>query len=238
MKKAIIVGATSGIGKGLAKLLVDYGYSVGITGRRYDLLAELKNENSDRYFVKAFDIIDTDSIPNHLNELVNSLGGLDLLVICSGTGYENINLDFSIDKLTIDTNVLGFTAVADWAFNYFTNNKSGQLVAITSVAGLRGNRLVPSYNATKSYQINYLEGLRQKANKSRLPIFVTDVRPGFVDTPMAKGDNLFWVSQVEKSVRQIYNSIKKKRKIVYITKRWIIIAIILKLLPCWIYDKM
>ena len=238
MKKAIIVGATSGIGRGLSKLLVDHGFHVGITGRRIDLLTELKKENTNRYYVKSFDIVDTDSIPNHLNELVNSLGGLDLLVICSGTGDENIDLDFSIEKRTIHTNVLGFTAVADWAFNYFTKNKSGHLVAITSVAGLRGNRQTPSYNATKSYQINYLEGLRQKAKKSKQPIFVTDIRPGFVDTAMAKGDKMFWVSPVDKAVRQIYTAIKRKGKIVYITKRWLIIAMILKLLPGWILNKM
>lgn len=238
MRKAIIVGATSGIGKGLAKLLIDRGFYVGITGRRSDLLIELKNDNSDKVFIKSFDIIDTDSISNQLNELVNDLGGLDLLIICSGTGDENINLDFSIEKRTIDTNVLGFTAVADWAFSYFIKNSTGHLVAITSIAGLRGNRQSPSYNATKSYQINYLEGLRQKANNSKQPIFITDIRPGFVDTYMAKGDKLFWVSPVDKAVRQIYTAIKKRRKIVYITKRWLIIAMILKFLPSWIYDKM
>jgi short-subunit dehydrogenase len=238
MKKAIIVGATSGIGKGLAKLLVNNGFNVGITGRRGDLLAELKNENSDKFFVKSFDVMDTTLTSNKLNELVNDLGGLDLLVICSGTGDENINLDFSIEKRTIDTNVLGFTAVADWAFNYFDKSKIGHLVAITSIAGLRGSRQGLAYNATKSYQINYLEGLRQKANKTKQPIIISDIRPGFVDTDMAKGDKLFWVSSVDKAVQQIYTAIKKKKKIVYVTKRWIIFAIILRLLPRWIYDNM
>lgn len=238
MNKAIIIGATSGIGRELAKLLVDKGFIVGITGRRSDLLMEIKIENSNKYFIKSFDIIDTDSISNKLNELVNDLGGLDLLVICSGTGEENGKLDFFIEKRTIDTNVLGFTAVADWTINYFEKKESGHLAAITSIAGLRGNRQSTSYNATKSYQINYLEGLRQRANKTKQPIFITDIRPGFVDTDMAKGDKLFWVSPVEKAARQIYNAIKKRRKIVYITKRWLLIAMILKLLPGWIYDKM
>jgi short-subunit dehydrogenase len=173
-----------------------------------------------------------------LNELANDLGGLDLMVICAGTGEENTNLDFLIEKRTIDTNVMGFTAVTDWTYNYFAKNNTGHLVAITSIAGLRGNRQGPSYSATKAYQINYIEGLRQKANNNKLPIFITDIRPGFVDTEMAKGDKLFWVSSVDKTVRQIYTAIKSRRKIVYVSKRWLVIALLLKLVPNWIYDKM
>ena len=238
MKKAIIVGATSGIGKGLAKLLADNNYKVGITGRRTNLLTELKNENPDRYIIKAFDITDTNNLSQQLEEIVNELGGLDLLVISSGTGDLNENLDFKIEKRTIDTNIYGFTAVADWAFNYFENQEFGHLVAITSVAGLRGSREAPSYNATKSYQINYLEGLRQKAKKINKPIFVTDIRPGLVDTDMAKGEGLFWVMPVKKITKQIFKGIKNKSKVVYVTKRWGIIGRLLKITPRFIYDRM
>jgi short-subunit dehydrogenase len=237
MKKAVVVGASSGIGEGLAKLLVRNDYIVGITGRRADLLNKIRNENLDKYIVKSFDICRTEIIPQQLEELVNELGGLDLLVICSGTGNINYTLDFSIEKGTIDTNVLGFTAVADWTYNYFEKKKSGHLVVISSIAGLRGNRHAPSYNASKSYQINYLEALRQKACNSKCPILITDIRPGFVDTKMAQGTRLFWVSSVEKASRQIYQAIQRKRKVAYITKRWTIIAIIMKLIPDWIYNK-
>jgi short-subunit dehydrogenase len=238
MKKAIIVGATSGIGKGLAKLLTDNDYQVGITGRRTNLLTELKNENPDRYVIKAFDITDTNNISQQLEELVNELGGLDLLIISSGTGNLNDNLDFEIEKQTIDTNVSGFTAIADWTFNYFEKQTFGHLVAISSIAGIRGSRQSPAYNATKAFQINYLEGLRQKSNKLKTEIVVTDIRPGFVDTDMAKGEGQFWVASVDKASRQIFNAIKNKRKIVYITRRWRLIASLLKLLPGQIYDRM
>jgi len=237
MKKAVVVGASSGIGEGLAKLLVKNDYIVGITGRRADLLNNIRNENPDKYIVKSFDISRTDLTPQQLEELVNELGGLDLLIISSGTGNINYTLDFSIEKGTIDTNVLGFTAVADWTYNYFEKKKSGHLVVISSIAGLRGNRHAPSYNASKSYQINYLEALRQKASKAKCPIFITDIRPGFVDTNMAQGSRLFWVSSVEKASRQIYKAIQLKRKVAYITKRWAIIAIIIKIIPDWIYNK-
>jgi short-subunit dehydrogenase len=238
MKKAIVVGATSGIGKSLANLLIENGFQVGITGRRKQLLKEIKVKNPDNYFIKAFDVSRTSEIAANLDELVSELGGLDLLIISSGTGEINIELDFSIEKNTIETNVAGFTAVADWSFRYFQQQKHGQLVGITSIGGLRGNRHAPSYSASKAFQINYLESLRIKAVNLKVPIFITDIRPGFVDTEMAKGDGLFWLEPVEKAANQMFQAIQKKRKIAYITKRWGILAILLKLAPKCLIEKM
>ncbi|MBL7915076.1 MAG: SDR family NAD(P)-dependent oxidoreductase [Bacteroidia bacterium] len=238
MRKAIVIGATSGIGKGLALTLAEHDYLVGITGRRTEFLDELKAQNPSRFFTKTFDITDLHNIATHLEALTNQLDGLDLLILSSGTGDLNDALDFEIEKRTIDTNVTGFTCVADWAFNYFQNQKSGHLVAISSVGGLRGNRVAPAYNATKAYQINYLEGLRQKATNLNAGIVITDVRPGFVDTAMAKGDGQFWVAPVEKASKQIFEAIMKKKKIAYVTKRWGIVAAILKRIPRQIFDKM
>ena len=238
MKKAIIIGATSGIGRELAKLLTENGYLVGITGRRTELLTEIEKENPKLYRIKDFDIVEIEKIESKLTELTKEIGGIDLLILSSGIGDINENLNFAVEKRTIETNVLGFTCVADWVFNYFEKQKFGHLVAISSIAGIRGNRQATSYNATKAYQINYLEGLRQKAKNLRTNIFITDIRPGFVNTKMAKGEGLFWVSPVEKASKQIYNAILNKRKIVYVTKRWRIIANILKRIPNFIYDKM
>ncbi|NDP19706.1 MAG: SDR family NAD(P)-dependent oxidoreductase [Paludibacter sp.] len=238
MKKAIIIGATSGIGKALAALLIENDFQVGITGRRTNLLEEIKSTNPNRYFIKSFDIKEVSQINQHLNDLTLELGGLDLLIISSGTGDLNEKLEFEIEKRTIDTNIIGFTAIADWAFNFFQNQKHGQLVAISSIAGLRGNHLAPSYSASKAYQINYLESLRIKASKSKLPIYITDIRPGFVNTEMAKGDGLFWVSSVEKAANQIFKAIYKNQKVAYVTKRWGVLACIMKSLPSWAIEKM
>lgn len=237
MKKAIIIGATSGIGQGLAKVLVENDYLVGITGRRTELLENLKSESPNSYIVKAFDVTDTKVAEEKLEELTSELGGLDLFILSAGTGDINDKLDFEIEKRTINTNVIGFTFIADWTFNYFKKQKFGHLVAISSIGGLRGSRQAPSYNASKAYQINYLEGLRQKARYIKMQIFVTDIRPGFVNTEMAKGEGLFWVGSVEKATKQIYYAIIKKKKIAYVTKRWRIIASILKRIPNFIYDK-
>lgn len=231
MKKAIIVGATSGIGRNLAKLMTDDDFLVGITGRRMHLLEEIRQEKPDSYIVETFDIARSEDVTEHLQHLVTQLGGLDMLVISSGTGYLNDSLDFDLEKQTIDTNVTGFTAVADWAFNYFKQQKHGHLVAISSIAGLRGNRQSPAYSATKAYQIIYLEGLRSKATKLRQPIYITDIRPGFVDTEMAKSAVLFWVAPVEKAASQIYKAIRAKRRVAYVTRRWKLIGNLVKILP-------
>ena len=238
MKKAIIIGASSGIGKGLAKLLTENDYKVGITGRKTELLDELKKTNSNSFIVKTFDATNTKTSVEKLEELTSELGGLDLLILSSGIGDLNETLDFEIERKVIDLNVTGFTNIVDWTFNYFEKQEFGHLVAISSVAGIRGSRQAPAYNATKSYQINYLEGLRQKSTKSKKPIFVTDIRPGLVDTDMAKGEGLFWVMPVEKVAKQIFKAIKNKSKVVYVTKRWGLLGRLLKIMPRFIYDRM
>lgn len=237
MKKAIVIGATSGIGKELANLLVQNDYKVAITGRRSELLEEIRQKNPEVFITKTFDNREYKNIPENLDELVKSLGGLDLLVISSGTGKVSESLDFEIEENTILTNSLGFTSIADWAMNYFEKQKYGHLVGISSIAGLRGNRYSPAYAATKAFQINYLEGLRHRATYLKLPVFVTDIRPGFIDTAMAQGDKIFWLVPLEKGAKLIFNAIKRKKKVAYVSKKWVLFAWFMKLLPRWIHHK-
>ena len=237
MKNAIIVGATSGIGKELAKILAQEGYKVGITGRRKTELEKLKHTNPNNYFISSFDCT-LENNSEKLAELTDQIGGLDLLILSSGTGDLNEKLDFEIENNTNLLNVNAFTEIVNWTFNYFQNQGKGHLVAISSIAGIRGSGIAPAYNASKAYQINYLEGLRQKANKTKKPIYVTDIRPGFVDTNMAKGDGQFWVATKEKAARQIFGIIKRKKGIGYVTRRWWIIGKLLRIIPNAIYKRM
>jgi short-subunit dehydrogenase len=180
--------------------------------------------------VSSFDVTSDGSLKK-LDELVAKLGGLDLLVFSAGMGELNDNLDTVTELQTIELNVNSFTKVAIWAYHLFKKQGYGHFLGITSVAGLRGNGHAPAYNASKSYQINYLEGLQHRVAKENLPIHFTDVRPGFVDTAMAKGEGLFWVASTDIAAKQIFNLIKRKQKVGYVTKRWRLISILLRVLP-------
>mgnify|MGYP003344739746 FL=1 len=231
MKKAIIIGATSGIGKSLAEILLLKGYKVGVTGRREELFQSIKTQETSKFVYRKMDVQDLSTIEPTCNELVCQMSGLDLLIISAGIGDENKNLNFDVEHRVIKTNIQGFTCIADWGLRYFKQQGYGHLINISSIAGIRGNGIAPSYNATKAFQINYLEGLRLNAHKSNISIYVTDVRPGFVDTAMAKGEGLFWVAPVQKAAEQIFEAINQKKKVVYITKRWRLIGFLLRVIP-------
>jgi len=238
MKKAIIVGASSGIGRQLAVILSQNNYKVGVTGRRLELLQELKATSPDSFFILDFDVTNIAKVPQYLQQLADEMGGVDLLVMSSGAGKVNSKLDHGIEKYTNDVNVAGFTVVADWALNYFEQQGAGHFAAITSVAAIRGSRQAPAYNASKAYQVNYLEGMRQRAGNLKMPIYVTDIRPGFVDTPMAKAEKLFWVASVDKAAKQIFNALQNKRSMVYITKRWRLVGFLFRIIPGFLYKKL
>lgn len=183
------------------------------------------------------DVNDTTTSISKLKALVDELGGLDLLVLSSGIGERNNRLDYEIEQAIVQTNVVGYTCIIDWAFNLFAAKKSGHLVGISSIAGLRGGQVGPAYGATKAYQINYLEALRLRSARKKLGVTVTDIRPGFVDTAIIGGGKVFWMASTDKAGLQIYRAIKKKCKVAYITRRWILVAWLLKLVPRFIYDR-
>ena len=236
-KKALIMGASSGIGKELAKILSGKGYIVGLAARRIDLLDELQKALPNKSFVKQIDVSKPQDAEIKFQEMITEIGGVDLVVISSGYGDLNSKLKWPIEKETIDVNVTGFALIAGISMRHFWERSSGHLVGISSIAALRGQGDGPSYSASKAFVSNYLEGLRHMAIKSGKPIFVTDVQPGFVKTPMSKGNNLFWISTAEKAANQIYDAIAKKKNLAYITKRWRLIAWLLKAVPDWIYYK-
>lgn len=236
-KKAIVIGATSGIGKELARIFSQRGYIVGLAGRRTHLLDGLKNELPDNSFAKHIDISQPDKAINQLEDLIAEMEGVDIIVISSGVGYVNKDLQWFPEKETIDVNVSGFSAMANVAMHHFLSKGSGHLVGISSIAALRGDSDAPAYNASKAFVSNYMEGLRKKVVKLRSSVTVTDIQPGFVDTAMAKGDGLFWVASPPKAAQQIYNAIEKKRKHAYITKRWRLIGWLMKAMPEYIYNK-
>lgn len=234
----IVIGATSGIGKALFEKYVKEENRLGIIGRRTQLLDELKHQYPSKTHTATADITKQDEVEQAISSLQKELGSIDLAIVCSGTGDLNPSLDYNVERPTIDTNVIGWTFVVDMLYNLFEQQGHGHLVAITSAGGLRGEPMAPAYSATKAYQINYMEALCKKAYKAGGKITVTDVRPGLVDTAMAKGEGLFWVMPVDKVARQICTAIRNKKSKVYVTKRWHLLAAINKNLPFKLYKRM
>jgi len=234
-KKAIIIGATSGIGRALAKELDAAGYQLGICGRREELLDSLCKELQTPVIKQVMDVSEHKASIDQLDALLGQMQGVELIVVNAGIAFMNPELSWHEDESVIAVNVSGFTALAGVSYRYFCKQKYGHIVGISSIAAIRGGPAT-AYNASKAYMSNYMQGLRFHFAKKKLDITVTDIRPGFVKTEMAKG-NLFWVSTPERAASDIFKAIRAKKKVAYITPRWKFIAWLLKLLPDGLYHR-
>jgi short-subunit dehydrogenase len=237
MKSAIIIGASSGIGRALAIALSQEGYRVGLVARRTELLAQLAAELPGPSIIKTVDVSQPELAMPLLRELIEELRDVELFIVNAGIGVLNHALDWEPERATIAVNVLGFAAMVNVAVAHLEARGSGHLVGISSVAALRGNRVAPAYNASKAFVSNYLEGVRYRFDKLKLPVIVTDVQPGYVDTPMAKG-NLFWVASPQKAARQIVAAIRGGKHHVYVTRRWRLIAWLMKAVPDAVFRRL
>lgn len=237
-ERAVVVGASSGIGRALAKQLASSGYIVGLAARRLPLLQTLQSEIGPGVFIRQVDVSDTSKAALLVSELIEEMGGVDLMVISAGTGHINPELEWPKEAETIAVNVTGFAAMANIAMQHFLRQGRGHLVSLSSIAALRGSPGAPAYNASKAFESTYMDGLWQKVARLKLPITITDIQLGFVDTEMAKGDGLFWVAPPEKAAEQIYQVIKRKRKHAYVTRRWRLIAWFFKLAPDWLFARL
>jgi short-subunit dehydrogenase len=236
MKKAIIIGASSGIGYELAIQLAAQDYQLGLMARRQERLEELSARLPGEHFVQITDLLDADKARSQLAALLEVMTDVDLIVVNSGVGASEKNLDWVVESEMIDVNVRGFTAMSMDAMNYFILRGSGHLVGVSSLAAHFSTGLALTYHGTKAYVSSYLNGLRSRAIHSKLPITITTVEPGFIDTPMLENRPMGTVP-VEKAVSQIVRAINLKKNRVFITRRWMIVAGLFYILPNWVIRK-
>jgi len=234
-KNILIIGGSSGLGKRLAELYAAEGCKVGIIARRENLLKEIHQQFPSQIHFCTADISD-DNISKQIMDLISTMNGIDILIVAASIGEINEPLDASIETRTIETNVKGYLQVLTSAMHYFLQTGSGQIVGITSIAAIRGNKMAPAYNASKAFQSSYLEALRVKAKNENNNIKITELIPGFINTAMGKSDRLFWVSSVDKAARQCKKAIDNNKARAFITKRWWLVYVVLKFLPNFIYD--
>ena len=235
---AIIIGASSGIGHETARLFLHRGWHCGIAARRTDLLKQLKSEYPELVEVETIDITSADA-PERLLRLIDRLGGVDLYFHASGIGKQNRLLETEIEMRTVDTNAMGFTRMIDTVFQYMANHSGGHIAAISSIAGTKGLGPAPSYSATKAFQNTYLQALEQLANSRKLNIRFTDIRPGFVDTPLLNDGNRYPLMLKPQNVaKEIVDSIEKRRHIRIIDWRWRIITGLWHYIPGWVWRRL
>lgn len=245
-RRAIVVGASSGIGAALASKLANQGYSVALLARREKPLKALCEEINKscgevraQYYVH--DVTDYPTIPGLLQRIINDLGGLDLFVY--NTGIQNfVRLDefnFEADRQMFEINTLGAVAWLNPVSAMFQSLKAGHIVGISSVAGDRGRIGAPVYNASKAALTTYLEALRNRL--TRLGVTVLTVKPGFVETELLKAagaKRLFWVISPDQAADGIWNAIKSRKQTVYVPGQWALLMLIIRHIPSIIFRKL
>lgn len=231
MKRIVIVGATSGLGLETARLCIREGWRVGAAGRRIEVLEKLRTEAPDQVEIEPIDVTRSDA-PEHLARLIERLGGMDIYFHSSGIGSRNTELLPEIEIATLRTNGEGFVRMVTAAFNYFRGRGGGRIVAISSIAGTRGLGSAPAYSATKRLQNTYLDALEQLARMEGHDIRFTDIRPGFVATPLLSATGRYpLLMQTEKVARRIMQVLRKPRRRIVIDRRYALLVWLWRLIP-------
>lgn len=230
-QRIIIIGATSGIGYAVAKIYISLGWRVGVVGRNMQALTELKSLSPESVELAQIDIT-VDGMQDKLMDLIGRLGGVDTLLLSSGTGKQNAALDADIEDVTLELNVIGFTHVVDMAYHYFKSNGGGHIAIISSIAGTKGLGVAASYSASKGYQSKYIEALSQLSSMQRAGVCFTDIRPGFVNTPLLAGDRSYPMFMNSDYVaRKIVKGIGRKRKVLIVDWRYAMLVFLWRMIP-------
>lgn len=237
MERIVIIGATDGIGREVARRYIAAGWRVGIAGRRTERLEELRRTAPERIASETIDVTQPDA-PERLARLVERLGGCDLLLHCAGIGYYNPQLDPERELDTVQTNVAGFTRIATAAFDHFRRQGGGHLAVITSIAGTRGLGAAAAYSASKRYQSTYLDALAQLSRMTGANVRITDIRPGFVATALLREGKYPMLMQPGRVADRIVGALARKRRRIVIDRRYALLVALWRAVPQWLWERL
>lgn len=236
-RKAIVIGASSGIGLEVARRLLADGWQVGLAARRQEPLQALAQQYGSDAVTAPIDVTDDDAA-DRLQALITQLGGVDLYFHAAGIGWQNATLKADPELATVSTNVMGFTRMVGEAFRWMADHGGGHIAVITSIAGTRGLGPAPSYSATKAFQNTYIQALEQLSFARRLGIRFTDIRPGFVDTDLIKGSHFPMTMPSDLVADEIMWALTMKRHVRVIDWRWRILVFFWRLVPAWLWRRL
>ena len=245
LRSVIIIGATSGIGRAVTERLVAEGVRVGIAGRRDDRLKEIQEQlGAERVSYRVMDVTEA-SATVALDELIAEVGAPDALLYASGIGKQNPTLDADIELRTVETNCVGMVRLVDHFVNYvkrepaYSKKHKAHIAVITSVAGTMGMGPAPAYSATKSMQSTYLVALSQLIRMERLPITLSDIRPGFVRTEILNPEKHYpMVISCERAAQYIIKGLARRKRIITFDWRYRCIVFFWRMIPRWLWERM
>ena len=234
MKRIIVIGASSGMGRRIAEDYAKAGWRVGIAARNEERLRQVKDLFPERITYSVIDVTAQDAT-RKFEDLIEEIGGMDILLFAAGTGWYNPGLNLGKDEATIGVNVTGFTRIVNAAYRYFkatANTSKGRIAAITSVAGVKGLGVSAAYSASKRYQWTYLQALDQLAHSQHVNVSITDIRPGFVDTPLLQGNHNYpMLMTVNEVAPRIEKAIMQRRRVATIDSRWAVVSALWSAIP-------
>lgn len=242
-KRALVVGASTGIGAALVEQLVREGYAVAALARRADKLAELElrceafeDERGGRLIVRAHDVEVREEIPALFEDLVQQLGGLDLFVYAAGImpamGRHEYETEKDVQILAVNT--LGLIAWANPVARLLRSQRHGTIIGISSIAGDRGRKGHPAYCTSKAAMDTYLEALRNRLAEDR--VHVCTIKPGYVDTAMTQGmDKLFWLASPTEAAEKILAAARGRANVRYVKRRWWLVGTVIKSIPSFLF---
>ncbi len=239
MKKVVIMGASSGIGLAVAKAFASRGVKVGLAARRTETLADLRKTYPGFVEFESIDITRPDA-PAKLNSLIGRLGGMDIYVHVAGIGYENLTLEPEREVKIIETNAGGFARMTCAAYRYFrAEGRKGSIVAVTSVAGTNGIGRLSAYSSSKKCAQTYLVALEQLARAEKADVSFTDIRPGWIRTPLLLPDTKYPMEMdLDYALPLIIKAIVRRPRVAYIDARWQALAEVWKRLPNPVWTRL
>lgn len=239
MKKIVIMGASSGIGLRVAEEFASRGVKVGLAARLTKPMADLKARYPDMVEYMSIDVTKPDA-PSRLGSLISKLGGMDIYFHVAGIGYENLKLDPQREVDIIATNAGGFARMLSTAYRYFrdTGNR-GRIAAVTSVAGTNGIGRLSAYSASKKCAQTYMVALEQLAHEEGAHIRFTDIRPGWVRTPLLlEGVKYPMEMTLDYAAPLIIKAIVKAPRVAVIDCRWNVVVGLWRQIPNALWTRL
>ncbi len=242
-KIVFLTGASSGIGEALAIAIAKKGGILGLVARREEMLRELAEKCEavgGKARVFACDVVDAEAVRKSADAFRNEFGKIDILIANAGIGGNNPetrNLNPEAVKKVIDINLIGAVNSVSAVLPQMLEQKSGQLVAVSSLAGFRGLPKSAAYSASKAGMTAFFESVRLDVQNKG--VSVTIIQPGFIKTPLTSGraNKMPFLMELDDAIPLFIKAIEKRKK--FAAFPWQLATFVRagRIFPAWLYDK-